>query len=139
MRGGYRVDISEMSTETVLDLPVPVKYKCITLFVTLDSLDKLCDPAAFVPGSESYNRFAMNQDPPFRLLAVVRSSSSLGPICLEAIFGVPYMAVVKGSDQIVFKNLTVGGYSTLTCKAFDIAPPEVCFALCIIVNVLEVR
>lgn len=108
-----------MSHETPLDIPVPLVYNCMTLFTALGSLDKLSDPVVYHPGSEAYNQYAMAQSPPFRLVAEVRSSSSLGPICMDVIFDVPYMAVVKGNDQIMIKNLTTNGYSTITCKSYD--------------------
>ena len=116
----YRTDLSEMSSEDMLDIPVPVKYTCTILFTPLSLTDHISDPAALPPGSETYNQFAMNQPPPFRLIATVSLASSLGPICLEEIFGAPYMAVVKGNDQILFKALDMEGHSTLTCSSVNL-------------------
>lgn len=113
-----------MSHETVLDLNVPMVYTCMTLFTALGTLDNLSDPDILHPGSEPYNIFAMQQSPPFRLLAEMRSSSTLGPVCMDAIFGVPYLAVVKANDQIMFKNLLTEGFSTITCSSFG-QPREV--------------
>jgi hypothetical protein len=114
-----------MSHETSLDIKFPLVYSCNTLFTTLGALDNLADPDILHPGSEPYNIFAMQQSPPFRLLAEMRSSSTLGPVCLDEIFGVPYMAVVKANDQIMFKNLLTDGFSTITCSSFG-QPTEVC-------------
>ncbi|KIK91109.1 hypothetical protein PAXRUDRAFT_35081 [Paxillus rubicundulus Ve08.2h10] len=98
-----------------IDPPVPLQYVCTCVQISLDSLDALSNPR-LVPGSHAFFAFAASQPPPFRLLSVLRSTSELGAIDLAVIDGVPTMAVVKGFETVVLKELTGRGFiSTLCC------------------------
>ncbi|KAG6334135.1 hypothetical protein ID866_4958 [Astraeus odoratus] len=98
-----------------IDPPVPFQYICSCIQIPLDSLDTLADPR-LNPRSSEFFEFAMSQPPPFRLLSVMRSSSEFGTIDLAIIGGVPTLAVVKGSETVVFKQLTrSGAITTMNC------------------------
>ncbi|KAI6031289.1 hypothetical protein BKA83DRAFT_4198178 [Pisolithus microcarpus] len=98
-----------------IDPPVPFQYVCSCVQVSLDALDALADPR-LDPYSREFFEFAGSQPPPFRLLSVLRSSSEFGMIDLAIIDDVPTLAVVKGLETIVFKQLTgMGQITTMIC------------------------
>ena len=94
-----------------IDPPIPFQYVCSCLQVSLDALDALADPR-LDPGSHKFFEFAASQPPPFRLLSDMRSSSEFGVVDLAIIGGIPTLAVVKGSETVVFKQL--GGKGLIT-------------------------
>ncbi|KAH7916394.1 hypothetical protein BJ138DRAFT_1052668 [Hygrophoropsis aurantiaca] len=98
-----------------IDSPVPLQYVCTCLSISLKALDTLANPR-FPPGSTQFFEFANSQEPPFRLLSVLRSSSEFGQIDLADIEGIPNMAVAKFPNKIIFKELTCRGLvSHLIC------------------------
>ncbi|KAI5998106.1 hypothetical protein EDD15DRAFT_2408703 [Pisolithus albus] len=98
-----------------IDPPVPFQYVCSCVQVSLDALDALADPR-LDPYSPEFFEFARSQPPPFRLLSVLRSSSEFGMIDLAIIDDIPTLAVVKGLETIVFKQLTgMGQITTMVC------------------------
>lgn len=119
------IDISKYSPDHDVDPQVPVKYECVTLHVSLYSLEVLSDPR-FVPGSAEFLQHARAQPRPFRIIAVIRTRSPLGPPTLDEVFGSPYLAIVKRPNSIMFKNLNGGAVSTLTCSPSPVHPNEVC-------------
>jgi len=83
--------------------------------ISLDALDALADPR-LDPGSREFFEFAGSQPPPFRLLSDMRSSSEFGAVDLANIGDIPTLAVVKGSETVVFKQLTAKGIvTTMNC------------------------
>lgn len=88
------------------------------LHVSLESLEILGDPR-FLPGSQEFLDHAKAQPPPFRRLAVVRSTRFLGPVALDEIFGSPFIAIVRRPNSIMFKDLDGGAVSTITCMPAD--------------------
>ncbi|KAI0937436.1 hypothetical protein AcV5_005347 [Taiwanofungus camphoratus] len=124
------IDISKYSPDHDVDLQVPVKYECVTLHVSLYSLEVLSDPR-FVPGSAEFLQHARAQPRPFRIIAVIRTRSPLGPPTLDEVFGSPYLAIVKRPNSIMFKNLNGGAVSTLTCSPSPVHPNEPHFIMAI--------
>ncbi|KAH9949414.1 hypothetical protein B0H21DRAFT_133036 [Amylocystis lapponica] len=114
------IDISDYSADYEIDSEIPMKYECVSLHVSLEALEILGD-LRFVPGSEEFLRHARAQPPPFRRLAIVRTSRRLGIPALDEIWGLPYLAIFKGSKIIIFKDLNGGAVSTMTCLDTDIA------------------
>ena len=83
--------------------------------IPLDALDALADPR-LDPGSREFFEFAGSQPPPFRLLSDMRSSSEFGAPDLATIGGIPTLAVAKGSETVVFKQLMGKGIiTTMNC------------------------
>ncbi|KAI6048065.1 hypothetical protein EDC04DRAFT_51039 [Pisolithus marmoratus] len=98
-----------------IDPPIPLQYVCSCIQISLDALDALADPR-LDRGSSEFFEFAGSQPPPFRLLSVLRSSSEFGVVDLTIIDDIPTLAVVKGSETIVFKQLTgMGSVTTMVC------------------------
>ncbi|KAL4070480.1 hypothetical protein J3A83DRAFT_4243550 [Scleroderma citrinum] len=98
-----------------IDPPVPFQYVCSCVQISLDALDALADPR-LDPGSSEFFECARSQPPPFRLLSDMRSSSEFGVLDLAIIDGVPTLAVVKGSETVVLKQLTGKGIiTTMNC------------------------
>ncbi|OCH90041.1 hypothetical protein OBBRIDRAFT_777530 [Obba rivulosa] len=108
------IDISQYSGDAI-DPEVPLKYECVTLHISLRQLEILGDPR-FPPNSEEFLRHARRQRRPFKTLALIRTKSVLGVPSLDEIDGVPYLAVPKLPDRIIFKNLNGGPASILHCN-----------------------
>ena len=87
----------------------------MALLISLDILEDLADPNV-PPGSVEFLERAKAQPAPFSRLSRIRSRSQLDTIDLADIRKVPYIAVVKKPETIVFKNLDSGVTSSLTIK-----------------------
>lgn len=109
------VDPSKFADKSDIDPPGRLRYECVCLLISLETLEELADPA-FPPGSSAFLERARLQPPPFYRLSRVRSRSQLDEIDLAQVNGQPYMAIVKKPESIVFKNLNSGDTSSLTIK-----------------------
>ncbi|EMD32513.1 hypothetical protein CERSUDRAFT_77231 [Gelatoporia subvermispora B] len=116
------VDISQYTGDAI-DPEVPLKYECVTLHISLKQLEVLGDPR-FPQNSEEWIRHARRQPHPFKTLALIRTRSILGIPALDEIDGIPYVAVPKLPDRIVFKNLNGGPASVLRCNNTEPYPDK---------------
>lgn len=90
----------------------------MALSVSLDTLEDLADPN-FPPGSAQFLERAKTQPPPFWRISRIRSHSQLDKVDLAVVRGVPYIAVAKKPETVVFKNLDTGVTSSLTIKRWE--------------------
>lgn len=103
----------EYNQDQVKDLKF--RYECVALHVPLDTLEYLAD-IPYPTDTAQFREEAERLPPPFRRLLQVTSRSILSSPVLAEMYGAPYLAVVKGTKDIVFKNLGAGGIAaTLTC------------------------
>ena len=65
--------------------------------------------------SVQYRREAASLPCPFRNLVLVTTRQELRSPVLADMFGAPYLAVVKGDNDIAFKKLGGGAVAFLTC------------------------
>ncbi|KAJ3480199.1 hypothetical protein NLI96_g8515 [Meripilus lineatus] len=107
------IDLSQYSGDYDVDPPFPLVYECTVLHAALDSLESVGDPR-LIPGSQAFIDHARSQPPPFRRIAVIKSTRCLGPATMDEIWGSPYLAIVRRPNTIMFKNLDGGAISTLT-------------------------
>lgn len=119
------VDISQYSADYDVDPPYPLVYECTVLHAPLAALESIGDPR-FVPGTQAFIDHAKTQPPPFRRIAMIRSTRSLGPGTMDEMWGSPYLAIVRRPNTIMFKNLDGGAVSTLTPT-----PAEPALAQCV--------
>lgn len=94
--GGYDMD---------MDVPFVHEYTC--MHVSIDDLEALGD-VNMVPASAKFIRLASERPAPFRKLLRTKSRKPFGPTALFSVYGVPYLAVVKLPNIILFKSLTKG-------------------------------
>lgn len=109
--------MSEYSGEHDIDAPYPLKYECITLHVSLEALEDLCDPR-FVPGSKAFIEHARSLEPPFKTVSYIRSTRQLGAISLDDYAGNPYVTIVRYPNDILIHPLNGGPTSAINLKPY---------------------
>lgn len=110
--------MSDYAEITDIDPPFPLRYECVALSVSLEAMEYLADPD-ILPGSTEFLERAKAHAPPFHRLSRIRSHSPFHTIDLADVRGMPYMAVVKKPETIVFKNLDSGESSSLTIRRWE--------------------
>lgn len=108
---GYAVDPSLYEEES-MNLPHPLRYECTAVSISLDSLEDLVELTS--RGPAEFLRHASARPSPFTRISTIRSRSPLTALDLTVVVGVPYLAVVKHYETVVFKNLDNGSVSSLT-------------------------
>ncbi|KAJ3480202.1 hypothetical protein NLI96_g8518 [Meripilus lineatus] len=114
-------NLSQISGDYDVDPPCPLVYECTVLHAALDSLESVGDPR-LIPGSQAFIDHARSQPPPFRRIAIIKSTRCLGPATMDEILGSPYLAIVRYPNTIMFKNLDGGAISTLTPTTIPLRP-----------------
>jgi hypothetical protein len=120
-----RIDPSDYSVMTEIDPPMPLRYECACLHISLQALEFLGDPK-IAPNSLEFCAHASKQPPPFREMARIRSSAPLDAVTLVEYEGMPFVVVVKRPDEVVIKDLTTRTISTLKCEPFEPLSDLVC-------------
>ncbi|KAF7975190.1 hypothetical protein HWV62_10248 [Athelia sp. TMB] len=95
------------------NLPHPLRYECSVVAISLQNVEDLVELITR-HGPHEYLRHAAARPAPFTRLSTIRSRSPLTALDLAEVVGVPYVAVVKHHETIVFKNLNNGSMSSLT-------------------------
>jgi hypothetical protein len=108
------LDPNDYNFKTKIDPPHPFIYDLSCMFISLPSLEMLSDPGIF-PGSADYKSLALRQKPPFLQVTSFTTESKLDLISLYELDNMPYLAVVKHPNVIVFVNLTTRATHNLEC------------------------
>ncbi|CCL99060.1 uncharacterized protein FIBRA_01071 [Fibroporia radiculosa] len=114
--GPHDIDISDYAGDYEVEHSVAVKHECTVLQISLEKLEHLSDPRLHSE-TDRFLNYAIAQEAPFRLLAVIKSRRQLMHPVLDEIRGSPFIAVVKLPNTIVFKNLEGGALATMDCAA----------------------
>lgn len=111
-------DPSHYGDENTIDPPFPLRYECTAVSISLETLEDLSDPNN-PPGSSEFLQRAKARPSPFSRLSTIRTRSPLTTVDLAIVGGVPYLAVVKSHESIVFKNLNTRSVSSLTIRRWQ--------------------
>ena len=88
----------------------------VFLFASFPRCSRALADLRLDPGPHRFFEFAASRPPPFRLSSDMRSSSEFGTVDLTTIGGIPTLAVAKGSETMVFKQLSGKGLiTTMNC------------------------
>ena len=88
----------------------------VFLFASFPRCSRALADLRLDPGPHRFFEFAASQPPPFRLSSDMHSSSEFGTVDLTTIGGILTLAVAKGSETVVFKQLSGKGLiTTMNC------------------------
>ncbi|TCD60380.1 hypothetical protein EIP91_010252 [Steccherinum ochraceum] len=117
-RADYRKMQHEYSAGYDMDIDVELVHECFCVHISLDDLEVL-GANKLEPGSRKYIKLAGRKESPFCELVHLRSRSPFGTITLSEVYGIPYLAVVKPGNKIVFQQLVPNtGTAMLICNPF---------------------
>lgn len=124
------LDPSDYSDAKAIDPPFPMRYECVCLTISVEALEDLANNE-FPPGSAEFFQRAKAQLQPFSRISRIRSRSQMDTIDIATIRGIPYVAVAKRPETILFKNLDTGVTSSLRIARMWGFDNIVCFHLSI--------
>ncbi|EPQ59988.1 hypothetical protein GLOTRDRAFT_123747 [Gloeophyllum trabeum ATCC 11539] len=106
-RDGLGGDASMLSGK--YDMPEDeLNYENVTMFTSLATLERLVDVhAKFMPGTPAYHDVVDALPPPFKKLAITRSTSALHSPSLDHLDGQPHVTLIRRPNFILIKNLAV--------------------------------
>ena len=110
-------NVSDFSAYHTIDPSIEFRYECTVLQVHLDTLETL-DNSPYSADTELFRKWAASLPKPFSNLVSITSRKTLHSPILDEIYGAPYIAVVKGANNVVFKKLKLNGgmAATLVCR-----------------------